>query len=671
MGRPPRQRTAGRLRDRASLLTTPESTPRKKTPEQQFFDERFGAYQAYEALRRDVVKLRTVPNPNGNEHLRKRNEMLKTFKNRAWAGQTVLMRKMNTAFERSDELLAEYNNAQKIRMGTQEREELNSKDIVNIVRRASKRTRDEIINPAVEPVLLEKMRAQALPLARIKRDCDRMRVEIEQESAWQNDDREFQRLQNLDEDFPKGYGLSEIFQMEDQVLPQQPAALNEKKFPNELIEAGKGAFGKVYKTRNARGELVALKRYLPGREDQATHEYDLFRKSRGKIDTHLVLPKAVHRVDTAAAARHPELKEGQLLVEYPFISGKNTIEYLNDIAVVEPDTKARETHREAVLEYSPVIKQLERQEASLRILLQISKALQSMHSQGLIHQDAKPENIIIDERGEARLFDMGEVIRQGEQAEKLAGSPRYMPAKALSIDGYKGSPDIDVYALGVMSYVLLTGDEDPFQDKVLLKTLKGEGLERGQLKKEFFIELGQKKEILEDKASVRIPERDPFHEQNIKRRVFKATPEMIQLIRQATGSSITHRMKSVDEFLNMTELALSGVQNRLSDINKKQERSKKIGTDRFFRKAAEKEAEKRRQEERELAMREAERAKQEEEKEKRKTQLKDTFLGVNQTRVDAPATKEKPKKEKKKRSPEEIEARKRRNRTRATQFYGK
>jgi len=100
---------------------------------------------------------------------------------------------------------------------------------------------------------------------------------------------------------------------------------------------------------------------------------------------------------------------------------------------------------------------------ALQIACQIADALQYAHSNGVIHGDIKPANILISEDGRAKIADFG-VARLSQSvathAGKIFGSPAYMAPEQLS----GGEPDArsDLFSLGVMFYSMLTGFR-PFQ----------------------------------------------------------------------------------------------------------------------------------------------------------------------------------------------------------------
>lgn len=114
-------------------------------------------------------------------------------------------------------------------------------------------------------------------------------------------------------------------------------------------------------------------------------------------------------------------------------------------------------------------------EEALDIVLQICDALESVHAAGIVHRDVKPENIVIDARGDhevAKLLDFGvakltNLSEEGVQETAsglMVGTPAYMaPEQAC---GEHVDHRTDIYAVGVMLFELLTG-QLPFDKEAL------------------------------------------------------------------------------------------------------------------------------------------------------------------------------------------------------------
>jgi serine/threonine-protein kinase len=201
-------------------------------------------------------------------------------------------------------------------------------------------------------------------------------------------------------------------------------------------EIGRGAMGLVYQAHDPKiDRVVAIKTislFSQEIEDEKEFRERFFLEA--KAAGRLSHPGIVTIFDVG---EEPETHEPYIVME--FVSGQP----LNKILAVN--------NRKLAL--GP----------ALQITQEIAEALNYAHSQGVVHRDVKPANILITMEGHVKIADFGIAkLNQGLMTipGQVLGSPAYMAPEQLS--GEYADARSDLFSLGVILYSMLTGFR-PFQ----------------------------------------------------------------------------------------------------------------------------------------------------------------------------------------------------------------
>jgi CHASE2 domain-containing sensor protein len=208
---------------------------------------------------------------------------------------------------------------------------------------------------------------------------------------------------------------------------------------------GEGAYGRVWLARTKTGKWRALKAVYLANFDQNPDPYERefngIKKYQPVSDQHPGLLRVEFVSEKQAGYFYYVMELGDPLE--PGWEGEPSTYKPRDLV----SERAR-SHRRRL----PV-------RECVRIGLALSDALDFLHRQGLTHRDIKPQNIIFV-NGQSKLADLGLIteIRPPDQERTLVGTPGYMPPPPER----PGTPQADIYALGIVLYVLSTGRSTAF-----------------------------------------------------------------------------------------------------------------------------------------------------------------------------------------------------------------
>jgi serine/threonine protein kinase len=199
-----------------------------------------------------------------------------------------------------------------------------------------------------------------------------------------------------------------------------------------IQEIGRGGMGVVYKAKDDKlKRFVALKFISPLRFAEHKEKRRFIREARA-----------------AAALSHPNIgtvyeideHEGLSFISMEFVEGENLSKKVRSKPLPLPSV--------------------------LNISIQVAEGLQEAHQKGIIHRDIKSANIIMTEKGQAKIMDFGlakpEEGTQVTQDVETLGTVAYMAPEQAT--GGKSDCRTDIWSFGVVLFEMVAG-EVPFRGK--------------------------------------------------------------------------------------------------------------------------------------------------------------------------------------------------------------
>ena len=202
-----------------------------------------------------------------------------------------------------------------------------------------------------------------------------------------------------------------------------------------IKEIGRGGSGIVYLALDRySGFLVCVKKLLD--EHSKNEEFLIKFKSEANIYLMLNHPNIVSLKDFI-------IKNNSFYLVQEYVEGQNLEEYIQNVTGPIPS------------------------EVSIGMIKDIVKAIDYAHNksialsghQGVLHLDIKPANVLISKSGSIKIIDYG--ISQGnnqQRGNQVMGTPIFMAPEQFDIKKQL-DPRTDIYALGTLLHVMITGNK--------------------------------------------------------------------------------------------------------------------------------------------------------------------------------------------------------------------
>ncbi len=189
---------------------------------------------------------------------------------------------------------------------------------------------------------------------------------------------------------------------------------------------GSGGMSTVYLARDETLDRAVAVKVMHREMSEQADQLERFRQEARAV-AKLSHPNVVAVIDAGEDGGHP-------YIVFEYVEGETLKQRISRIGALDP------------------------QEA-LAYAIEIARGLSVAHARNMVHRDIKPQNVLIDSEGRAKLTDFG-ISRQLEQdgmtaTGRVLGTTDYVaPEQAM---GHPVDPRSDIYSLGVVLYEMLIG----------------------------------------------------------------------------------------------------------------------------------------------------------------------------------------------------------------------
>ena len=225
----------------------------------------------------------------------------------------------------------------------------------------------------------------------------------------------------------------------DKLIQFQPGKMFDNRY-RIVEEIGRGGMGRIYKAEDTKLNITVALKIIRSKYSSNPLFIEQFKKET--LTARSISNENVIRIYDLGETKRIKY------ISMEYIKGQNLSEFIHTSGSLSIDT-------------------------SINIAQQICEALKAAHQKGIVHQDLKPSNIMIDNSGQIYVMDFGLARSQYFQEEGISGgisgTPQYMSSEQAQ--GKKVDQRSDIYSFGIIMYEMLTG-KPPFEAKTMTEYLQ-------------------------------------------------------------------------------------------------------------------------------------------------------------------------------------------------------
>lgn len=222
-----------------------------------------------------------------------------------------------------------------------------------------------------------------------------------------------------------------------------------------------GGFGNTYLASNiAFDEKVAIKEFFLRGQSERTDDMLSVRVTRGQE----LFFDEQKRKFVKEAQRIRRLRNPHIVRVHDLFEANGTAYYVMDY--IDGESVAARIKRTG----KPFS-----EEETRNLLTQVLDALTEVHEAGIYHLDIKPDNILLDRKGNAYLIDFGASKVQSQSGDGVnctsafSATPEYAPLELTDGNIQNIGAWTDIYSIGATAYRMLTGVVPPRSSEVVIR----------------------------------------------------------------------------------------------------------------------------------------------------------------------------------------------------------